>query len=83
MKPHSNETMSLDTTIIDDMPLNNVAMQEEEASTKEALALFSTAESPSENEVTITTTAVHDPPRLNARLSLNSSYIICACCHGT
>jgi hypothetical protein len=34
-------------------------MQEGEASTTEAPALFLTAESPSENKVTITTAAVH------------------------
>jgi hypothetical protein len=75
--------MLLGTSIIDDMPLDNVAMQEEEASTKEALALFSTAESPSENKVIITTTAVHDPPLSSMQDYRSTRHIICACCHGT
>jgi hypothetical protein len=43
------------------MPLVYATMQEREASATEAPALFSAAALPSENEVTITTSAIHSP----------------------
>jgi hypothetical protein len=59
--PHSNESLSSDSIISEEQSLDNAIMQEGGSSTTEAPALFSTAESPSKNEVTITTPAVNAP----------------------
>jgi hypothetical protein len=60
------------------LPLDNAAMHDGELSTKKAPMPFSTAASPSENKVTITTASVHTPFPSSMKDCHSTRYILFA-----